>query len=526
MTMTNISKILNVAITVLAAFVLALAIKGASGNPQAENINSEYWVDNGPFESSNERGRFALTYSLIEDGSVNFSIPVADFATPDLAYKDGKYVSLFAPGVAFISAPGYLLGKSIDLSQVGAFATTSLIALLNALLIAKVAKKIGATELSSKIAGLIFLFGSPAFSYATTMYQHHISVFLILLSLYSYLNFKDVPNLLIVSFLYSLGIVVDYPNGLIMLPILISSLIKLIKKEVIDKKIIKFDFNYVKPLAAVAVIPPMLFFLWYNNLAYGSPLTISAVVPRAVSVEDGKPLFYSAALEEQITEDQLQQLEKKGSLGFFKTRRIINGLVVHIFSSDRGILYYTPVMILGIIGMIIKGRKKNISIFWAISSLTLILYSMWGDPWGGWTFGSRYLIPVYAVLSIFIPFVFERIRKNYFLIVFVLGLVTYSVAVNSLGALTSTANPPKIEAQEMSATLGREFKYTYERNIDLLLENRSRSFIYNTYLKEAIFVWEYYYVITVAIVLGLIASISYETLFQNTKVRRFGRGEK
>src|SRR5438105_4429802 len=93
------------------AFILSFSLRGLPGNPTPAELNTKVWKDNGPFELSNERGRFALLYSVIEDHKLNFSVDLAKFAVPDLAYTNGKYVSLFAPGVSFIDIPGYLLGK-------------------------------------------------------------------------------------------------------------------------------------------------------------------------------------------------------------------------------------------------------------------------------------------------------------------------------------------------------------------------------------------------------------------------------
>lgn len=515
--MIKLEKILNILLPIIVIIVLLLSVKGTVGNPNADTINNDYWFEKGPFETSNERGRFALMYSVVENKSVKFTLPIAQFATPDLAYKDGEYVSLFAPGVSFISIPGYLIGKALNISQVGAFLITSLFALINTLLITKIAGKLGADKLSARIASVIFLFATPAFSYATTMYQHHISVFIILFAIYSLLNYGDFLNLVLVIFLYALGITVDYPNAIIMAPILIYSFTRLVKREVIDKKIIQVDFNFIKPIALIAAVPPIVLFLWFNNMSYNSPFTLSGTVPRAIKISDGEPVFYVDSEDINITVDELEEQGEQSAFSFFDTRKIINGLDVHIFSSDRGILYYAPVVLLGLIGMIIYGKKKNVAVFWGILGANLILYSMWGDPWGGWTFGSRYLIPFYAITSLFIPFVLKRIRKDLFLIGITLVIISYSVAVNSLGALTSTANPPKIEAQELSARLDKDFKYTYQRNIDLLLDNSSKSFVYNTYLKGAVFVWEYYYAITVLIILSLILSVSYVTLFKKQK---------
>jgi len=520
------SRIINIVIVALVAAVLFVTVSGDYGNPSETDINTNYWLSEGPFETSPERSRFALTYSLIENRDLKFSLPLAKFATPDLGYKNGEYVSLFAPGVSIISIPGYLIGKELNMSQLGVFLTISLFAILNTLLIAELARKMGSNELSAKISSLLFLFATPAFAYATILYQHHISVFLILLSLYSLFKFGESLNLASVMFIFAVGITVDYPNALLMAPIVIYSITRLLKRRIIDQKVLQIQFNCIKLFAVVTVLPPLLLFLLFNKVSYGSPYQLSGTVSRVVEIANDKPIFYDIEENIQIEEDELDNLREKTAVSFFETRRIINGLSVHMFSPDRGIIFYAPVTILGLFGMFILGRKKNISVFWAILGVNVILYSMWGDPWGGWAFGSRYLIPSYAILSIFIPFALEKIKKNGLALILVLTLITYSVAVNALGATTLVANPPKIEAQSLSAASGKDEPYTFQRNIDLLLVNESKSFVYNRFLNNGIFVWEYYYVLTILIVVGFILSISYLTLFMKDNHSTNFRGKR
>ncbi len=166
-------------------FIILISLRGVSGNPTKENINSDYWVGKGPFELSPERGRFALTFSLVEDKSFQFDLPVARFAIPDLGYINSKYVSLFAPGISLLTIPGYFIGKYLGITQVGVFAVISLFAFLNVLLIEAIASKLGARKAYSILASLVFIFATPAFTYAVSLYQHHVSVFLLLSGIYT-----------------------------------------------------------------------------------------------------------------------------------------------------------------------------------------------------------------------------------------------------------------------------------------------------------------------------------------------------
>jgi hypothetical protein len=159
------------------------------------------------------------------------------------------------------------------------------------------------------------------------------------------------------------------------------------------------------------------------------------------------------------------------------------------------------------------------------------LYSLWGDPWGGWAFGSRYLIPSYAILAIFSGFYLDKVFKNaqnyphrvwglpshpvcvQFLKFITITIIIYSVSVNTLGALTSIANPPKIQVLELEKLSGKVEKYTYQRNIDLLFAGKSTSYVYKTLAKDLVSAWGYYFLIDISI---LIVTLSF--IYKLTKI--------
>ncbi len=484
--------------------ILTLSIRGNAGKLDISEFSDNSLKDNGPFELSPERGRFALTYSLFEDKSPFFSLPVARFATPDLGTINGKYVSLFAPGVSFIVAPGYLIGKQFGMSQVGTYTVISILAVLNAVLIMAIATKLKANKIAAAIASLTFLFATPAYAYAVTLYQHHVSTFLILLSIYILIRFKNLLSLTAIWFLCFLSVPVDYPNLILMFPIGFYALGRILIFKKIESHL-NISFKALGMLTFVSIIIPITFFLWFNKLSYNNPLQLSGtIITVKVIDENGKPL--TPAEYEKInsaSKPQIDPSEKKTAVGFFKTRNILNGLDIHLTSPDRGIVVFTPVMLLSIIGAIslYKKEQKLTVLLAAIIAANIVLYSMWSDPWGGWAFGSRYLIPSYALLSIFIAFTLTSLKKKTIgLIIFTIFLC-YSLAVNALGALTSSRIPPKGEAKSLEPISNRQEKYSYDRDIDFLIrENRSKSFVYQTYLSKYLPAWKYYLLVIIPLI--------------------------
>jgi len=501
--------ILTVLIFLFCALILALGLRGIPGNPTAEELNSPRWVTTGPFELSNERGRFALLYSVLENHSFQFALPLARFATPDLALSpDSQYVSLFAPAVSFIAIPGYIIGKYFGASQVGAFAVIALFAIFNVFLIRAIAIRMGAGKIAAAIGALVFLFATPAFAYAVTLYQHHISLFIILLSVYILMRWNNFWSLSAVWFLLALSAAVDNPNVIFMAPI---GLYAAAKMFVINKEPAKIIVRFRKKalIALIGALVPVILFLWFNQASHGNPLKLSGTLPRVLTIdESGKPAQKPLNLSQE--KNPANQDTKKSAIGFFQTRNLLNGFYIHIFSPDRGIIFYAPVILLGLLGFLflLSANKTAGNILITVGGAVFLLYSMWGDPWGGWAFGSRYMIPLYAILAIGLSFAIARWKKNYLFIVIFLPLLAYSVWVNALGAITSSRNPPQAEVLELEKLSGHEEKYTFARNLQYLDGNDSKSFVFQQYGKNIMNARQYHWILTVIIfacLLGLFA---------------------
>lgn len=486
------------------SLILALSIRGIAGNPSEKDINEAKWKEAGPLELSPDRSRFALMFSLVENGSFQFSLPIARMATPDVAYNNGKYVSLFAPSLSFLIAPGYIIGKYFGIGQVGSFAIISLFSIINFFLIKNIAKMIGASSIAATIGAFVFLFATPAFAYAVSLYQHHISTFLVLFSIYSLLRWKSLWSVALVWALTAFSISVDNPNFVFMTPIVIWALSRMFSQDTSENKV-NLQFKLLGILTFFAAIIPLAFFLWFNQMSHGNALKLSGTLP-AVKVidESGRPGIPTQDIGNKEREERFlnPQKQKKSASGFFKTRSLLNGFYIHFISPDRGILYYAPIIFLAIIGvpLLLKQHPSLLALFLSIIGGNILLYSMWGDPWGGWAFGSRYLIPSFAVLSILIAIVLEYFKRNIAIMALVLILFVYSAMVNTLGAITTNANPPKGEAKALEPISGRIEKYSFDRNIDYLINSGSKSYVFQTFANRYLTAFGYYLIVALSII--------------------------
>ncbi|MFC1722358.1 hypothetical protein ACFL0C_01775 [Patescibacteria group bacterium] len=506
----NIKIFLYLLLSIVILFVLAINTRGKLGNPEITRVtNYSLWGEyhGAAYENSSARSRYALIYSLVDDKSFHFSEALARFSTPEVATFDGKYVSLFAPGTSLLAIPGYIIGKSVDMAQVGSYLTISLFAFMNFILIVKISKKLGATSTSSILGALAFLFATPAFGYALSLHQHHITTFMILLSLYALLSFRDFWALVLVWFLCVFSIIVDYPNFFLMFPLGIYALGKIfIIKS--GPKLFEFKIRFLYFFSFLIMLLPIGLFLWFNARSYDSPLRLSGTLPRVESFDEN----YADNTDKAVILEGVADPEKKDSIGFFQTRALLNGFYIHFISPDRGVLFYAPVALLGILGFSYVNRKnqKYFALLLSLLGVNILLYSMWGDPWGGWAFGSRYLIPSYAILSVFIGVALAKAKKYNILILIFSVLTAYSIYINTLGALTTTNMPPKIEVLSLEEQTQRVQHYDYKRNVEFLNNDVVNTVGYRDFAEGKITPWNYFYAVYFSIMSVLaITSVFY-----------------
>lgn len=226
------------------------------------------------------------------------------------------------------------------------------------------------TKLSPIVVVMMSFYGSFLFAYSGT-YTGHILSGIFALTGYIFLKKKDY---ILSGIMVGIALATEFPVGILVpvwgLPIYLN-----------EKKI-------SKPLLfAVGLIPGIILVLWYNYHLTGS----IAKTPYSYEVH--------------------QQKENAQDIGFnWPTLSAFWGLV---FSTFRGVLYYTPIFILMLWYVIksgyqntIKSAKNKMSIFnngiknYFLMTIIayLILYSAYYQWPGGWAFGPRYLIPMVMIV--------------------------------------------------------------------------------------------------------------------------------
>ncbi|HVZ12491.1 MAG TPA: hypothetical protein VG965_05665 [Patescibacteria group bacterium] len=469
-------------LVVFSLFLFALTFRGQAGNPTPHQIEFEENSSGQAFETSQERSRYAIILSLINDHS--FAIDnYASMGTPDIGALKGHYYSFFPPAVSMMAIPLYILGTQLGAAQIFTFSISTIFSFLTIIMIFLFSKRLGLHWSISAFAAVAFGFATNAWGYSVTLYAHLVSAFLLLLGLFVVLPLDDKKRgikAILAWFLYSMAVFVDFPNLFIFLPIVGLATLKMVNITEFKEKF-KIKINWFVIFAPIIFLALMTVYGYYNYIHFGSPLKFSNTIPR---VKDLKNTDLSAP--ESGTD----------ATGALRTRNLLNGLTSFTVSHDRGILVYSPVVLLFIfgVGYLKKSKKWEEAGLLALPATCLVLYSMFGDPYGGWAFGSRYMIAVLPELCILAGVGLQRFAKNLLVKIIYIVVFTYSAAISLLAPLTTNVIPPYVEARYIN------LDSWYIINIRMLQKGELDSFFYNFVLQKSIPAVAYYFVILALVV--------------------------
>lgn len=468
------NKILLTIFSVLTLSLFVLTTRGHVGNPTPHQIEFEYSPAGEPFESSQERSRYAIILSMINDRT--FAIDnYASMGTPDIGKINGHYFSFFPPGASIIAVPFYLLGLKLNLAQVLVFSVSTIFSILTMLLLVKMGRKIGLSTASAVFAAIAFGFATNAWGYSVTFYAHLISAFFVLCGTYFTVFHKGWKEALLFWLTYAVASFIDFPNLFIFLPMAVfQGLLAFRVYEKTNGFVLQIQWRYI--LTPFLFIFLMFGYAYYNYVNFGSMTRLSNTIPRVMDLKD---------------EVKARPESGREAVGALNTRNMLEGFHSFIVSQDRGLLVYTPVVVLALFGIgVLKRERKVVEIFLVMTPLTcLVLYTMFGDPYGGWAFGSRYIIAVLPQLCLLAAVGLDRFHKKLLIKLLYTIVFLYSAGVCLLAPLTTNVIPPFVEARYVG------LKYDYRFNITMLNKNEVNSLLYRLVFSKHLTGWQYYAVV-------------------------------
>jgi hypothetical protein len=385
------------------------------------------------------------------------------------------------------------------------FSVTPLLGIATLILLYFIGKNVFAfSSPQSLIAVVLFAFASTSWNYVITIYQHIPAAFFAVLMFYGVSRYRARVKTsalwaTIVWFTYGISIMFDYPNGVLLAPFIVYYLLSCLEIMREEHKM-RFHLNpshlFVALWFFIAVSIHIVFNMMYMNNWY----TIRQMYDRYDPGSEKKITQTQAKLrlDTVTTENTPRPIEERTNIPFVE-EFFVNGFYTLLIAPDKGVFFYSPVLLFGLWGIfqaLYRERRLEHSIMAAFIALNVCLYASFPDPYGGWAFGPRYLIPCLTALALYSVYTLKHLKYRFVSVIFY-ALFLASMSISAAGALTTNKVPPQVEAIYL-----KHHYYNYVLNFHLLDAQKTGSFIFNTYLIKYMKLSDLYVLIVIS--LGLL----------------------
>lgn len=470
------SRYRTIILVILSVLLLILTLRGQIGNFSDRTLLMKS-ADNPSFESPHERSSFVLMQSILQDHSVSLDSDFADFGFNDVGMYKGKLYSLFPPGVAVIVLPFYLLGSLFGLGQLFTILFVELLSLFTAFILYKILKEdCNLPSWAAIISAIVFLFGTTAWSYSVALYQHMFTTFLIVAGYHVVNKYQKSGKkmwLVLGSFAYLVSGFFDYTNLVLLFPLVVYIFFVLRTQPDSKKK------AYLVSLGLVLIGFGIM--ALYNTVVFGDWKVMSNPLPvyRLAENISGSDAATSMAIHR------------------FGLEKLPYGLYSLLISPRNGVFILSPVLILGLLFVVRSVKRKtlfkNPALLYCLGILVIniCMYAVFDDPWGGMAYGSRYLVPGMACLSLCVGMWLgeegKMSRRNKKVTAFILLSISGFVAL--LGAVVTNMIP--YVDPVYTGVIPDGVMY----NLHGLFDGRIGSFFYHQFLAGLLSPFSYFIVI-------------------------------
>lgn len=364
----------------------------------------------------NENSRFDLVRALVEDHTV--SIERFHTNPGDKALVGGRHYSDKAPGLSFLAVPLFLalrLFRSLFASEhdfivlstyVITVLTAGLATAVTGMLVYRAARKLGAGVQASLVSSLGYGLGTLAFPFATMFFGHQLAalvLFSVFLLVWESETERTSRRTLAIVLLCGAAPVVEFPTAPAAFLLL------------------AFHFRIARlgrrnlALLALALVPIGVLAV-YLTRAFGGPFNVG----------------YSALASTGARTEML-------SRGIFGLTYPKPGVLVELLiGRSRGMLPYSPILVLGIPGYFrlrSSGKERAaVQMMGGVIVYFLLFVSSYAWWQGGAAFGSRHLLPMLPFLATPVAIVVDHRPR--------LGGVLAAVSVAVMLVVTSVQPKP------------------------------------------------------------------------------------
>ncbi len=332
----------------------------------------------GGFKSNDERALFAGMDSFVKRGSFTVNQIFWDYTNVAMITGQGEMVPNYEPGQMVLAIPFYLWGRALGAAVQGSFFFNLLVTAASVALVYLCFVEFGYRRKVALLGSAVYALASLAWPYSRTFFREPLTVLAYLLAVYGLLRYRQPEPrrwgwLALTGAMLGLALVTKQISVA-----LIPSLLVLL-----------FAYEYKRPadpgsglirqrlIAVLAVLLPLALILLLERVYHEATL--------------GGVELFSRNIVDYTTNPQLSL-----STPF----RMLRGFLGLSISPYKGLFWYAPALLLGIVGalpFLRRYRWEGVAFILLIGGhfLGYSRYNFWS---GGVAWGSRYMLPVIPFL--------------------------------------------------------------------------------------------------------------------------------
>ncbi len=339
-----------------------------------------------PWSNPNELSRFQTVVAMAEWRTFSIDEAVALLGDhEDKAESGGRLYSNKAPGLAFAAYPAYrALRLVIPIPEAGTssaiffFTRLVTVSLVCGIALRRFAVRLAEAQTGGAAVALVTLavaMGTPFLFYARSLFSHAWTAALLFLA-WDLLRRSEAAGAradgalaALAGFLAAWAAISEYAVA----PVALVLGLRVVAGRC-PRRLLGF---------ALAAAVPLGLLLFYDAVCFGSPWTLS-------SAREAAPEYAALA--------------NRGAFGFaLPSPRIA---LAYLLNPARGVLLFSPFLLWSLVGLARWWRSRRARADWwfVVAAVSVLFVSLSGYPnWhGGWSLGSRYLLPVvfFAALPI------------------------------------------------------------------------------------------------------------------------------
>jgi 4-amino-4-deoxy-L-arabinose transferase-like glycosyltransferase len=362
----NFTKLTENRYIAIGIFFLALSvyILGYTGNPK---INDE-------------RALFSGIDSFIKRGNFKVNQIYWDYNNVAMETNDGEMVPNYEPAQMILAIPFYLWGRSFGAALQAVMFFNAVVTAASVAILYLCFLELGYQRRTSTLGALVYAFATLAWPYSRVFFREPLTVLAYLLMVYGLLRYyASVPRQLRWSVLVGTALGVA-----------------LTTKQI-----------------SVAVIPPLALLViayeWWRPMEDAEKSTLwkkrlraslGFLIPLITILLLGKLYYWMTLRGVETFARNIIEFTTNPQISSSLPRRMLRASLGLTVSPYRGIFWYSPVLLLGLIGampFIRRWRWEGIA-FLGIIALHILGYSRYLYWSGGFAWGSRYMLPIIPFL--------------------------------------------------------------------------------------------------------------------------------